>query len=183
MTTAEIDDQLERRGYILESDCMNSLTLTSTAMTEYIKNHAGCIVRDPASNTYALYNLNKYSEEQVLKRLKHKQAIASFLCAIAKQGSTIHYRDLNAFLNTLGLDYFENSDIRYLIEEISSDFQTVSPDAVLTAVLVKNTGLPGDGFWTLADVIKRNKETDQKAFHDEELRRLHANLQHFDCCP
>ena len=180
MTSAEITNYLNKRGYILESDCIKTLTLSSTAIEKYDRGNSRVIV-DQESWNYALYNPKKFNEEQILKRLKHKRAIANYLCQAAKQKSTKHYNEFNSFLNTFGLDYFSDNDVRYLVEEISSDLKSIT-DAVITAILVTNKGIPSDGFWTLSDIKHRCKGFTKEDFHRNELTRLSTSLKDYDCC-
>lgn len=180
MTPKEIRNHLDKRGYILESDCIQTLTLTSTDIEKYNGKNSTTIV-DKESWNYALYNPKKFNEEQILKRLKHKRTIGNYLCQAAKQKSTKHYNEFNSFLNTLGLDYFSDSDIRYLVEEISTDFKHIT-NAAITAILVTTEGIPSDGFWTLADIQNRCTGLEQKDFHEDELVTLSNYLKDYDCC-
>ncbi|ADG93699.1 hypothetical protein Arnit_2045 [Arcobacter nitrofigilis DSM 7299] len=180
MTSKEITNHLNKRGYILESDCIKILTLPSTAIEKYDGKNSKIIV-DKESWNCALYNPKKFDEEQVLKRLKYKRTIANYLCKAAKQKLTKHYQEFNSFLNTFGLDYFSDNDTRYLVEEISSDFRPIT-NAVITAILVTNKGIPSDGFWTLADIQNRCNGLDQNDFHKNELEKLSSSLKDYDCC-
>ena len=181
MTLKQITNYLKIRGYILESDYPQELTLTSTSIEKYNDKNSKVFV-DKTNWTYALYNPKKFTEEQIEIRLKYKRDIAKYLCKKAKNSKTIHYQDFNQFLNQFNLDYFLNNDIKYLIEEISTDFKRITNGAVLTAVLITKEGIPSDGFWTLADIANRSKGLDQKTFHQAELIRLSKSLKNFDCC-
>lgn len=180
MTTTEITNHLNNRGYILESDCIQTLTLSSTLIKKYNGENSMTVV-DKESGNYALYNPEKFDKERVLKRLKYKKTIASYLCKAAKQKSPKHYKEFNSFLNTFELDYFNDHDVRYLVEEISTDLKPFA-NAVITAILVTNKGIPSDGFWTLADIENRCKGFIQKDFHQDELSRLATSLKDYDCC-
>jgi D-mannonate dehydratase len=79
------------------------------------------------------------------------------------------------------LDYFSDNDTRYLVEEISTDFKPIT-DAVITAILVTNKGIPSDGFWTLADIQNRSNGLNQYDFHKDELEKLSNSLKDYDCC-
>ena len=181
MTTEQIVKLLNTRGYILEDDCLQESTLSSTTIEKYNNENSRTIV-DKESWNYALYNPKKFNEEEILIRLKYKKSIANYLCKIAKQKDTIHYQVFNSFLNDeFQLDYFENNDIKYLVEEISTDLKRIT-NAVITAVLITNEGIPSDGFWTLADIKSRSKGLEKKVFHNQELEILYNELKDFDCC-
>jgi len=181
MTKEQIFKLLNTRGYILEVDCFNELTLSSTMIEKYSDENSSTVV-DKESWNYALYNPRKFNEDQILIRLKYKKSIANYLCNIAKQKRTIHYQEFNDFLNKkFDIDYFKDNDIRYLIEEISTDFKIIT-NAIITAVLVTKDKIPSDGFWTLAGIEHRSKGLQQKSFHKQELEILYNDLQEFDCC-
>ena len=103
------------------------------------------------------------------------------MCEKAKSKTTIHYNKFNKFLETLGLDYHNDADIKKLVEEISEDFKSITKGAILSAILITKDGKPSDGFWMLSDVKSRIGTQSKEDFHQKELMLLQNNLSNISC--
>jgi hypothetical protein len=183
MTNTEIKEILDTRGYILECDCADAPTLSSRQIEDYTGKDTSAIAEEVQNSgwLYALYNTNKFSRDEIANRIKYKQAVAKYLCDLAKSGDTVHYRDFNGFLNGMELDYFDMTDIRFLIEEICRDFKSITQGHILSAVLVTNDGISSSGFWNLVDVKRRLETQCKEDFHKNELDQLKITLANYDC--
>ena len=94
---------------------------------------------------------------------------------------TIHYQVFNDFLNSMDLDYFDMSDVRFIIEEICTDFKPITNNHILSAILIKNNGISGSGFWDLGDIKRRIGTESKENFHKNELRQLKLSLSSYNC--
>jgi len=183
MTNIEIQKVLNSRGYILESDCADAPTLSSTQIENYSDENIQSLAVEVENSgwLYALYNSDKFEKDEITNRIKYKQIIASYLCNKAKSSNIIHYIEFNNFLNTMELDYFKMTDMRFLIEEICRDFQNITKGHILSAMLVTKKQIPSDGFWDLVDIKRRIGTQSQKNFHNNELIQLQVNLKNYNC--
>ena len=88
---------------------------------------------------------------------------------IAKAGKTAYYSDI-APLAGLAAD---SKEFRIILTRISRDEHKAGRPLLSVVVVGKNEGIPRLGFFKLAKELGLMQGEDQKAFFEEELKKVH----------
>jgi hypothetical protein len=92
---------------------------------------------------------------------------------IARRGGTANYSELAPLLGIdTGNPYF-GVRIGQLLDEVNYTEHAAGRPLLSAAVIAKESGMPGAGFFTCARNLRRYTGSDDLAYWVEELRRVH----------
>ncbi len=102
------------------------------------------------------------------------QTIYERLKEVARRKVIVYYHEIAPLAGLDMSNPAHRNEIADILGEISR-YDVMKGRPMLSAVVVlKETGMPGKGFFTLARELKRFKGTDQNAFFVSELGQVHS---------
>jgi hypothetical protein len=100
-------------------------------------------------------------------------ALQDRLQKIARQGGTAYYSDIAPLLGIDTGDPYFGVRIGRILDEVNHAEHAAGRPLLSAIVIAKETGMPGEGFFTCARDLRRYTGRDDLAYWVEELRRVH----------
>jgi hypothetical protein len=100
-------------------------------------------------------------------------ALHDRLQEIARQGGTTYYSELAPLLGIDTSDPHFGVRIGRILDEVNYAEHAAGRPLLSAVVIAKETGMPGEGFFTCARDLGRYTGRDDLAYWVEELRRVH----------
>jgi hypothetical protein len=100
-------------------------------------------------------------------------ALYDRLHQIARQGGTAYYSELAPLIGSDSSDPYFGVRIGRIPDEVNHAEHAAGRPLLSAIVIAKETGMPGEGFFTCARDLKRYAGRDDLAYWVEELRLVH----------
>jgi hypothetical protein len=100
-------------------------------------------------------------------------ALFERLQEIARQGGTVYYSEVAPLLGIDTGDPYFGARVGRVLDEMNYAEHAAGRPLLSAVVIAKDTGMPGEGFFTCARNLRRYAEGDDLAYWVEELQRVH----------
>lgn len=100
-------------------------------------------------------------------------ALYDRLHEIARQGDMVYYSEIAPLLGIDTGDPYFGARVGRVLDEVNHAEHAAGRPLLSAVVIAKDTGMPGEGFFTCARDLRRYAGRDDLAYWVEELRRVH----------
>jgi hypothetical protein len=100
-------------------------------------------------------------------------ALYDRLHEIAPQGGTVYYSEVAPLIGIDTGDPYFGARVGRVLDEMNHAERAAGRPLLSAVVIAKETGKPGEGFFTCARELKRYAGRDDLAYWVQELRRVH----------
>ena len=95
---------------------------------------------------------------------------------IAREGGTVYYSEMAPLISIATDNPYFGVRIGRLLDEVNHAEHSAGRSLLPAVVIAKESGMPGEGFFTCARNLKCYSGRDDLAYWVEELRRVHDYL-------
>ena len=93
---------------------------------------------------------------------------------IARERDTAYYSEIAPLIGIDTGDPYFGARVGRVLDEVNHSEQAAGRPLLSAVVIAKETGMPGEGFFTCARNLRRYAGRDDLAYWVEELRRVHT---------